>query len=180
MRRLTPEQAAARGSEEELTDIELEILAKLARGHTIEAIADTRGRSRSTVKTQARELYRKLSAASAAHAVGEGYRRGLLRPDAEAEEVTAKIVDARTSLATRSAWIVMQLKSGLAQRAREEAGASPERVAKLCGVSVPAVHYWERTKQAPSTDGAVNAYYELLRLMIESSLKPDPSLAILK
>lgn len=180
-RRRTPQEAAERApAEARLTDKELALLELLSQGHTIEAIAAQRGRAVGTVRTQARELYRKLGAASAAHAVGEGYRRGLLHVDPEAAKIQEKAVDLVAAGRARAEYVRLHLASGLAKKAREQTGVKVERVAELCGVPVQSVHYWERTLNPPSTEGALNAYCELLRVMIESSLRPDPLLSFLK
>lgn len=62
-----------------LTPRETEVLAALARGHTIDEIALQLFVSRNTVKTQARGLYRKLEVSNRSEAVAAGHRLGLLR-----------------------------------------------------------------------------------------------------
>jgi DNA-binding CsgD family transcriptional regulator/DNA-binding transcriptional regulator YiaG len=175
MTRRTPEQAAALRADEPLTDREQRILELLAGGHTIEAIAGKFGRSLGTVKTQAQSLYKKLGAANAAHAVSIGYQRGLLKLDPS--QLTDDPVGRRRA---QTKYARTHLATGLARRAREEAGLSAERVAHLCGVPVQAVHYWERTHTPPNTDTALTAYCELLSKMIEAALRPDPLLSLLK
>lgn len=61
-----------------LTRREVQVLEYLAQGHTRAEIADRLFLSISTVKTQLRSLYRKLEVSSAAEAILEGERRGIL------------------------------------------------------------------------------------------------------
>jgi DNA-binding CsgD family transcriptional regulator len=61
-----------------LTDREIEILEHLALGLTRAEIADRLFVSLSTVKTQLQSIYRKLDVSSAADAVFEGERRGII------------------------------------------------------------------------------------------------------
>ena len=61
-----------------LTGREIEILTLLSQGHTRAEIAEKLFISLSTVKTQLRALYRKLDVSSAADAIFEGERRGVL------------------------------------------------------------------------------------------------------
>lgn len=176
MRRFTPQEAPARPDNEPLSSIELQILELMSQGYTLEAIALKRDRSLHTVKSQVKELYRKLGAVSATHAVGIGFREGWLKVPPEALE----LVDATMARDRRKAYVRTHLASGLARRAREETGVSVERVSHLCGVPVQSVHYWERTFNIPNTDNALDAYCELLRKMIEAALRPDPLLSLLE
>ncbi|MDN6499559.1 MAG: helix-turn-helix transcriptional regulator, partial [Yaniella sp.] len=61
-----------------LTEREIEILGHLARGHTREHIAGTLSISLNTVKTQLRSIFYKLKVSSAADAVQQGQRRGII------------------------------------------------------------------------------------------------------
>ncbi|QKV73912.1 response regulator transcription factor [Amycolatopsis sp. Hca4] len=58
---------------------ELEVLRGMAAGNTNMAIARQMGISEDTVKSHARTVFRKLEVKERAHAVAEGFRRGLLR-----------------------------------------------------------------------------------------------------
>ena len=61
-----------------LTGREIEMLELLARGDTRAEIAEKLFISISTVKTQLQSLYRKLNVSSAADAIFEGERRGII------------------------------------------------------------------------------------------------------
>ena len=61
-----------------LTEREIEILGHLARGHTRAHIAGTLSISLNTVKTQLRSIFYKLKVSSAADAVQQGQRRGII------------------------------------------------------------------------------------------------------
>ncbi len=61
-----------------LTDREIEVLEHLAQGMTRAKIAEKLYISLSTVKTQVQSIYRKLEVSSAAEAIFEGERRGIL------------------------------------------------------------------------------------------------------
>ena len=61
-----------------LTEREVEILGHLARGHTRARIAKALGVSPNTVKTQLRSIFHKLKVSSAADAVQQGQRRGII------------------------------------------------------------------------------------------------------
>lgn len=74
--RLSPFQ---RGEDERLYPAQLDVLCGIADGMTNRQIADRRGTRESTVKRQVEQLCQKLHARNRAHAVAEGFRRGLLR-----------------------------------------------------------------------------------------------------
>lgn len=69
---------ATRTIEIVLTTRQREVLAHLAEGRTMEITALRLGISTRTVKFHVLELYRRLDAVNAAHAVAIGFRRGML------------------------------------------------------------------------------------------------------
>jgi DNA-binding NarL/FixJ family response regulator len=64
-----------------LTERELDVLRHVARGLTNTEIAATLFISEATVKTHLLHIYAKLGVSDRAAAVGEGFNRGLLRPE---------------------------------------------------------------------------------------------------
>jgi DNA-binding NarL/FixJ family response regulator len=62
----------------ELTDRELQVLEGMSRGRSNSEIGQDLFLSEDTIKTHARRLFRKMSVNDRAHAVAEGFRRGLL------------------------------------------------------------------------------------------------------
>ena len=62
-----------------LTDRELQVLEGMSRGRSNSEIGDDLFLSEDTIKTHARRLFRKMRVRDRAHAVAEGFRRGLLR-----------------------------------------------------------------------------------------------------
>ena len=62
-----------------LTERELQVLTGMGRGRSNAEIGKELYLSEDTVKTHARRLFRKLSAADRAHAVAKGFRWGLVR-----------------------------------------------------------------------------------------------------
>lgn len=62
----------------EPSERELQVLALLATGASNARIGDELGLSEHTVRTHLQRLYRKLGVQDRAHAVDEGWRRGLL------------------------------------------------------------------------------------------------------
>jgi DNA-binding NarL/FixJ family response regulator len=63
----------------DLTDRELQVLEGMSRGRSNSEIGDDLFLSEDTIKTHARRLFRKMRVRDRAHAVAEGFRRGLLR-----------------------------------------------------------------------------------------------------
>lgn len=70
---LTPQQHAG------LTARQREVLALVANGYTNPAIARKLGITNDTVKTHTRRILHKLNAKDRAHAVAEGFRKGVLQ-----------------------------------------------------------------------------------------------------
>ena len=68
----------ARDSVVDLTDRELQVLEGMSRGRSNSEIGDDLFLSEDTIKTHARRLFRKMAVRDRAHAVAEGFRRGLL------------------------------------------------------------------------------------------------------
>ena len=62
----------------DLTDRELQVLEGMSRGRSNSEIGDDLFLSEDTIKTHARRLFRKMRVRDRAHAVAEGFRRGLL------------------------------------------------------------------------------------------------------
>jgi DNA-binding NarL/FixJ family response regulator len=80
-RRSTPATAAVgpgRGPQPSLTERELQVLTGMSRGRSNAEIGKELYLSEDTVKTHARRLFRKLSAADRAQAVAVGFRWGLV------------------------------------------------------------------------------------------------------
>lgn len=73
-------RAARRRPAQDPSDAELAVLRLLASDLSLRAIGDHLYRSRNTVKTQARELYRKLGASSREEALASARARGLIHP----------------------------------------------------------------------------------------------------
>jgi DNA-binding NarL/FixJ family response regulator len=63
----------------DLTDRELQVLEGMSRGRSNSEIGNDLFLSEDTIKTHARRLFRKMRVRDRAHAVAEGFRRGLLR-----------------------------------------------------------------------------------------------------
>ena len=63
----------------DLTDRELQVLEGMSRGRSNSEIGEDLFLSEDTIKTHARRLFRKMHVRDRAHAVAEGFRRGLLR-----------------------------------------------------------------------------------------------------
>ncbi len=70
--------AARRTADVELTDRELQVLQGMSRGRSNSQIGEDLFLSEDTIKTHARRLFRKLDVNDRAHAVAEGFRRGML------------------------------------------------------------------------------------------------------
>lgn len=68
--------------DEVLTPRQADVLKGLADGLTFREIADRLGLAPTTCSNQAIAAYRRLGVTTAAGAVGEGYRRGILRVEA--------------------------------------------------------------------------------------------------
>lgn len=66
------------GHDVELTDRELQVLEGMSRGRSNNEIGQDLFLSEDTIKTHARRLFRKLEVNDRAHAVAEGFRRGLI------------------------------------------------------------------------------------------------------
>ncbi len=62
----------------DLTDRELQVLEGMSRGRSNSEIGHDLFLSEDTIKTHARRLFRKMAVRDRAHAVAEGFRRGLL------------------------------------------------------------------------------------------------------
>jgi DNA-binding NarL/FixJ family response regulator len=63
---------------DELTERELQVLQGMSRGRSNSEIGVDLFLSEDTIKTHARRLFRKMQVSDRAHAVAEGFRRGLL------------------------------------------------------------------------------------------------------
>lgn len=74
-----PEAIAPLSSVVDLTDRELQVLEGMSRGRSNSEIGSDLFLSEDTIKTHARRLFRKMRVRDRAHAVAEGFRRGLLR-----------------------------------------------------------------------------------------------------
>ena len=61
-----------------LTDRELQVLQGMSRGLSNSEIGEDLFLSEDTIKTHARRLFRKMQVRDRAHAVAEGFRKGLL------------------------------------------------------------------------------------------------------
>lgn len=70
--------AARSPTDSELTDRELQVLQGMSRGRSNSQIGEDLFLSEDTIKTHARRLFRKMRVNDRAHAVAEGFRRGLL------------------------------------------------------------------------------------------------------
>lgn len=88
-----------------LTTRECQVLDGMASGGTNRTIGATLGLGEDTIKTHARRLYSKLGVHDRAHAVSEGYRRGLLTPVGPgAASVTLTASDADAAVLARALW----------------------------------------------------------------------------
>jgi ATP/maltotriose-dependent transcriptional regulator MalT len=67
--------------EQELSQRELEVLTAVAAGNSNQQIAARLFISQATVKTHLLHIYAKLGVSDRGGAVGEGFNRGLLRPE---------------------------------------------------------------------------------------------------
>lgn len=63
-----------------LTERETEVLQRVAKGFTLQEIADQFELSRFTINDDVKAIYRKLNVSSRAQAALEAVRRGLVKP----------------------------------------------------------------------------------------------------
>ncbi len=87
-----------------LTAREQQVLEGIASGGTNATIGAALGLSEETIRTHARRLYSKLGVHDRAHAVSEGYRRGLLSPAGDGPAVTLTASDAGAAVLARALW----------------------------------------------------------------------------
>lgn len=102
---------------EEPTRAEMQVLQRLARGMTQQAIANDLGKTIGTIKTQVSSLIKRLGADSATGAVGYAYRNGIL-PSAASDAVLEQNIQLkRTVQGMRRK--TSELEAKLAQQAKE-------------------------------------------------------------